>query len=154
MASNPTDRQQADYDPPTNLDKMIHRMIPDESLNIVRKQEEVMQHLQRDLEFFFRTKFKMSLEYDSGLEDYCEEVAEGITWDMRSGKDDGGGIVKKKAVVDCIGYRMAMDNFPTGFNKTKDQIEKIWKDAGKNSLLLPDYEVDGLERGRKAAAQE
>lgn len=78
MTSNPTDRQQADNDLPSELDETIHRMILDDSLDIVRKQEEIMQHLLRDLEFF-RKKFKMSLEYDSGLADYCEEVAEGVT---------------------------------------------------------------------------
>jgi len=47
-----------------------------------------------------------------------------------------------------------MDNFQMGFDKTKDQIEKIWKAAGMNPLVLLDYELEGLERGRKAAAQE
>jgi len=73
---------------------------------------------------------------------------------MRSGTDDGDGTVKKQTLVDCIGYRMAMDNFQMGFDKTKDQIEKIWKAAGMNPLVLLDYELEGLERGRKAAAQE
>ena len=114
-----------------------------------------MGQLLRDLEFF-RKKFKTSLKYDSGAGDYCEETADGTEWDVRSYTDAGDGTIKEETTVDYMGYKIAMDNFQMGFDKSKDQIEKIWKDVdvGKGSLVLPKWEADGLEKGRKAAAQE
>jgi hypothetical protein len=121
----------------------------------VRKQEDIIGQLLRDLEFF-RKKFKTSLEYDSGGGDYREEIGDGPEYDVRSYTDAGDRTIKEETTVDYIGYRIAMDNFQIGFDKTKDQIEKIWKnvDVGKGSLALPKWEADGLEKGRKAAAQE
>jgi hypothetical protein len=114
-----------------------------------------MEHLLRDLEFF-RKQVKTSLEYDIGAGDYREETSDGTANDIRYGSDAGDGTIKEETAVDYMGYKVAMDNFQMGFEKTKYQIEKIWKDVdvGKGSLAIPDWAADGLEKGRKAAAQE
>ena len=155
MTPNRTDYQQADENLSSKLSKTNHRKILDDLLDTVGKQEDIMGQLHRDLEFF-RKKFKTSLKYDSGAGDYREETADGTEWDVRSYTDAGDGTIKEETTVDYIGYKIAMDNFQMGFDKSKDQIEKIWKDVdvGKGSLALPKWEADGLEKGRKAAAQE
>ena len=150
MTSNRTDRHL-----PSKLSKTNHCKIINDLLDTVRKQEDIMGHLLRDLEFF-RKQFKTSLEYDSGAGDYREETADGTEFDIRCGTDAGDGTIKEETAVDYIGYRIAMDNFQSGFDKTKDQIEKIWKDVdvGEGSLAMPKVFADSLEKGRKAAAQE
>jgi hypothetical protein len=130
-------------------------MIINNLLNTVRKQEDIMEHLLRDLEFF-RKQVKTSLEYDIGAGDYREETSDGTACDARYWSDAGDGTIKEETAVDYMGYKVAMDNFQMGFEKTKDQIEKIWEDVdvGKGSLAIPKWAADGLEKGRKAAAQE
>jgi hypothetical protein len=155
MTSNRTDRQQVNDDLLSKLPTTDHRKILDDLLDTVRKQEEMMEHLLRDLEFF-RKAFKASLECDSGAGDYREETADGTEFDIRSYTDAGDGTIKEETAVDYTGYRIAMDNFQLGFDKTKNRIEKIWKDVdvGKGSLVMPKWAADSLEKGRKAAAQE
>ena len=113
-----------------------------------------MGHLLRDLEFFCRT-FKTSSEYDNTAGDYREETAEETEYDARFLSDTGGGKIKETA-GDFTSYRLAMDNFQLGFDKTENQIEEIWKDVdvGRGSLVMPKWVADSLERGRKAAAHE
>lgn len=79
------------------------------------------------------------MKCDSGAGDYREETANGTEIDIRSSTDAGDGTIKEETVVDYIGYRIAMDNFQLGFNKTKDQIEEIWKDVdvARGSLVMP-----------------
>ncbi|KAF2621500.1 hypothetical protein BU25DRAFT_495690 [Macroventuria anomochaeta] len=155
MTSNRTDRQQANDDLLSKPPKTNHRKILDNLLDTVRKQKEIMGHLLRDLEFFRKT-FKTSLEYDSGAGDYREETADGTEFDIRSSTDAGDGTIKEETVVDYIGYRIAMDNFQLGFDKTKNRIEEIWKDVDvdRGSLKMQKVFVDSLEKGRKAATQE
>jgi len=170
MTSNRTDRRRVNDGLPSKLSKTNDGKILADSLNIVRKQEEIMAHLLNDLEFF-RKKFKMSLEYDSGAGDYNEEWGDGALYDVRSHTDAGNGMIKDETMVNFAGYKLAMDNFQMGFDKTKDQIEKIWeaseggKDSltlpqsefdglEKDSLALPQFELDGLVKGRRIAAQE
>jgi hypothetical protein len=78
----------------------------------------------------------------------------------------GNGMIIEETVVSYLGYKSAMDNFQMGFEKTKDQIEKVWKDVNvvgvvakgqivkKEQLTRAQIEMDGLEKGRKVAAQE
>jgi len=170
MTSNRTDHRQADDGLPATLSKTAHAKTLAGSLDIVRKQEEIMAHLLNDLEFF-RKKFKRSLEYDSGAGDYEEEWGDGQLYDVRSHTDAGNGMIKEETMVNFVGYKLAMDNFQMGFDKTKDQIEKIWEasEGGKDSLAvprsgsdgleesslaMPQFELDGLAKGRKIAAQE
>lgn len=59
-----------------------------------------------------------------------------------------------------------MNNFLMGFETTKKEIEKVWEHVDvvrdidndefvqKDSLKIPNWEADALEKGRKAAAQE
>lgn len=63
-------------------------MIINDLLDTVRKQEDIMEHLLRDLEFF-RKQFKTSLEYDIGTGDYREETADGTEYDARLVSDAG-----------------------------------------------------------------
>lgn len=153
MTHNRTDRQQADDDTRSKPPETDHHRIL-ELLNTVRKQEETMEHLLRDLEFFRKT-FKTSLAYDSGSGDYCEKTADGTEFDIRSSTDAGDGTIKDETAMDYIGYKMAMDNFQLGFDRTKNRIEEIWKDVdvGRGFLAMPKWVADSLEKGRKAAAQ-
>ena len=170
MTSNRTDRRRTNDGLPSKLSKRNDGEILADSLDIVRKQEEIMAHLLNDLEFF-RKKFKRSLEYDSGAGDYDEEWGDGTLYDVRYETDAGNGMIKEETMVNFVGYKLAMDNFQMGFNKTKDQIEKIWEasEGGEDSLAvpqsgldgleedslaIPQFELDGLARGRKIAAQE
>ncbi|KAJ4312247.1 hypothetical protein N0V94_007549 [Neodidymelliopsis sp. IMI 364377] len=155
MTSNQPDRQQDNNNLLSKPPKTNHRKILDDLLNTVQKQEEVMRHLLRDVEFFRKT-FKTSLQYDSGAGDYREETADGTEFDIRSSTDAGDGMIKEETAVDYIGYSIAMDNFQLGFNRTKERIEEMWKDAdvGRGSLAMPKAFADSLEKGRKVAAQE
>jgi hypothetical protein len=155
MSSKRTDHQQAQDDLPSKSSTTNHRTIINNVLDTVRKQEDIMEHLLRDLEFF-RKQVKTSLEYDVGAGDYREEASDGTEYDARFESDVGDGTIKEETVVYYMGYKVAMDNFQMGFEKTKEQIEKIWKDVdvGKGFLAIPDWAADGLEKGRKAAAQE
>lgn len=105
-----------------------------------------MGQLLRDLEYF-RKEFKTYLEYDSGAGNYLEETGDGTEYDIRSCMDAGDGTIKEETIVDYSGYRIAMDNFQMGFDKTKDQIEKIWKDVdvGEGSLATARREVARLQ---------
>ena len=155
MTSNRTDRRQANDGLPYKPSKTNHGKTLADSLDIVRKQEDIMAHVLRDLEFF-RKKFKTSLEYDSAAGNYDEEWGDGTLYDCRSDTDAGNGIIKEETMVNYIGYRIAMDNFQMGFDKTKDQIKEIWEafEGGKGPLALQQYEMDGLEKGRRVAIQE
>lgn len=147
--SNRTDRLMSE------ISQTSHRKILDDLLDTVRKQEELMGHLLRDLEFF-RKESRTSFEFNSGAGDYREETADGTECDMRSSTDAGDGTIKEETALGYTGYKLAMDNFQLSFDKTKDQIEEIWKhlDVDEDSLAMPRVFVDVLENGRKAAAQE
>lgn len=130
----------------------------------MQKQQDIMEHLTKDLQFF-RNKLKHSLDYDDGTGCYFADVVD-ETIDLRSYTDLGNGIPGAETAVDYMGYRITMKNFQVGFDKTKDEIEKIWNivdlirdvEEGQlireDSLTIPKWEVEVLEKGREAAAQE
>ncbi|KAL8922657.1 MAG: hypothetical protein Q9172_003472 [Xanthocarpia lactea] len=141
-----------------------HSIIIKSLLIAIQKQQDIMEHLTRDLEFF-RNKFKESLDYDNGTGCYLADVGD-ETIDLRSHMDLGNGIIGAETAVDYVGYRSSMNNFQMGFEKTKDEIEKIWKVVDlvrdterdqlirQDSMTIPKWEAEALEKGRKAAAQE
>ena len=129
----------------------------------MRKQQAIMEHLSRDLTFT-RSQFETSLEYDNGNGNYLADVGDETIDYKAGGMDVGNGIISADTARDYMGYKVAMDNYEAGLKKTKDQLEKIWDAVRmvqrddefiqKSSLTLPDWLADGLEKGRKAAAQE
>lgn len=142
-----------------------HRKVIEDLLEVVRKQQDIMQHLARDLEFT-RHQSEENLKYDNGGGCYLADVGE-QTKDYRAeGMDVGNGVISTDTATDYLGYKLAMDNFEAGFKKTKEQVEKSWSavdvvqesDGGgfvqKGSSTLPRWLADSLEKGRKAAAQE
>jgi hypothetical protein len=110
MTPNRTDHQQADESLPSKLSETNHRKILDDLLDTVRKQEDIMGRLLRDLEFF-RNKFKTSLKYDSGAGDYREDMADGTEWDVRSYTDAGDGTLKEETTLDYIGSKLLWTTF-------------------------------------------
>ncbi len=162
--SGTEDQQASDSMPSTLYPPNHHSIIIKGLLIAMQKQQDIMEHLTRDLEFF-RNKFKENLDYDNGTGCYLADVGDG-TIDLRSDMDLGNGIIGAETAVDYVGYRSSMNNFQMGFEKTKDEIEKIWKvvdlvrDTEKDqltrqdSLTIPKWEAEALEKGRKAAAQE
>ena len=156
MTSERTDHQQTQDGPPHQSPTTNERIIINRLLETVQKQEDIMKHLLRDLEFF-RKQFKTNLEYDVGLGDYREETADGTEYDIRDVTDAGDGTIKNETAVDYLGYKAAMDNFHMGFEKTKYQIEEIWKDVDKSAkgpVVMPKWAAGSLEKSRKTAAQE
>ena len=163
--SGSEDQQASDSMPSEFYPPNHHSIIIEGLLVAMQKQQDIMEHLTKDLNFF-RKKFKGSLEYDNGTGCYLADVGD-ETIDLRSYREDlGNGIIGAETAVDYVGYRSTMKNFQMGFEKTKDEIEQIWKvvdlvrdvDKGQlvrqDSLTIPKWEADSLERGRKAAAQE
>lgn len=164
MDTNVCDKQQTRDSTLSKLHKQNHRKIIKDLLVAVQKQEDIMKHLTKDLEFF-RNKYKKSLDYDNGTGCYLADIRDEII-DLRSCTDLGNGVIAAETAADYLGYRSAMHNFHMGFEKTKKEIEKIWEDIDvvrdvdnkefvqKDSLKIPKWEADALEKGRKAAAQE
>lgn len=164
MDSTVCDKQKASDSTPSKSYNEEHRKIIGDLLVAIQKQEDIMEHLTRDLEFF-RTKYKNSLDYDNGTGCYLADVGD-QTVDYRSDMDVGNGVITAETATDYLGYKSAMCNFQMGFEKTKKEIEKIWEDVDvvrdvdsaqfvqKDSLKIPNWEAVGLEKGRKAAAQE
>lgn len=164
MNPSGSEDQQASDSMPPKLHPPNHHSIIRGLLIAMQKQQNIMEHLTKDLEFF-RNKLKESLNYDNGTGCYLADMGD-ETIDLRSYTDLGNGIIGAETAVDYMGYRSTMNNFQLGFEKTKDEIEKIWKavdlvrDTEKgqliraDSLTIPKWEAEALEKGRKAAAQE
>lgn len=141
-----------------------HYKIIGDLLVAVQKQQDLMDHLTKDL-VFFRDQFKKSLEYDNGDGCYLDDIGD-ETINLKFHMDLGNGTVGTETAIDYMGYISAMNNFQMGFEKTKDNIEKIWKVVDvvrnvdenqlvqKDSLMMPKWQADELEKGRKAALQE
>lgn len=162
--SGSEDQQASDSMPSKPYPPNHHSIIIKNLLIAMQKQQDIMEHLTKDLQFF-RNKLKDSLDYDNGTGCYLADVGD-ETIDLRSYTDLGNGIIGAETAVDYMGYRSTMKNFQMGFEKTKDEIEKIWnivdlvRDVEKgqlireDSLTMPKWEAEVLEKGRKAAAQE
>lgn len=81
----------------------------------------MMQQLTERLEFF-RDKYKKSLEYDGS---YLAGMGDEII-DFRSEDADvWNGVIAVEIVVGYLGYRSTMDNFQSGLERTKEEIEKM-----------------------------
>lgn len=160
MNLNHFERRQASNKKPSEPYKPNDRKAINDLLVVLQKQEDIMKHLTKDLEFF-RTQFKDSLDYDNGNGNYLADTGyDDEPIDLRSYEDVGNGTIEEETVVHYIGYKGAMDNFQMGFEKTKNEIENIWKDVDLlrftqgGSLNISKFQTDALEKGRKAAAQE
>ena len=70
--------------------------------------------------------------------------------------DLGNGVIKNETIVDYLGYKRAIENLQLGVSTSKDAIENIWEESGmvEGDLKIEDIFAEGLEKGRKAAAQE
>ena len=164
MSTTLSDDQQASDSMSSKPYAPNHCNIIKDLLTAIQKQEDTMKKLNKDLEFF-RNKYNSSLNYDNGTGCYLADVGD-ETIDMRSYMDLGNGIISAETAANFMGYRTAMDNFQMGFEKTKEEIEKIWEDVDmvrdvdseqfvqKGSVKIPKWEVDALEKGRKVAARE
>jgi hypothetical protein len=117
-------------------------------------------------EIYFRKMVQMRLEYDNGTPSYLTDVVnEAPDYDsyMYEYEEVGNGMIIEETVVSYLGYKSAMDNFQMGFEKSKDQIEKVWKDVNvvgvvakgqtvkKEQLTREQIEMDGLEKGLRVA---
>lgn len=164
MDPNEYDDRQVGDGTPSKTHAWNHRKIIEDTLVVIQKQEDIMKQLSQDLEFF-RKNCKDSLDYDIGNGNYLADVGD-ETIDLRSyQKDLGNGEITAETATEYLGYKSAMDNFQMGFKRTKEEVEKVWKDVDlvkdgdewfqKDSLKISSkWEVDALDRGRKAAAQE
>lgn len=113
-----------------------------------------MAYLTRGLDFF-RGQFKAELEQDNGTGNYLADIRD-ETINLRDYEDVGIGAIGEETATDYVGYQCAMGNFRTGFEKTMNEIERLWKEADvvENPPKMANMWVDALEKGRKIAAQE
>lgn len=105
------------------------------------------------------------MDYNNGTRCYLTDVGD-ETIDLTLYIDLGNRIIGAETAVNYMGYRSTIKNFQMGFEKTKDEIEKIWKVVNlvrdiekgqlirEDSLTIPKWEAEALEKDRKAAAQE
>lgn len=125
MSANESKNEASGTKPPSHS-RPNHRKVIEELLEVVRKQQAIMEHLSRDLNFT-RSQFETNLNYDNGDGDYKADT-DYETIDVRAhGMDVGNGIISVDTATDYIAYKVAMNNHEAGFKKTKDQLEKIWE---------------------------
>ncbi|KAI8943295.1 hypothetical protein NX059_001315 [Plenodomus lindquistii] len=155
MSPKETEHGQSQDGLPSTSPKTNHLTIILQLLEAILKEVEMVKHLNNDLEFF-RKQLATSLKYDSGAGNYLEDLSDGTQWDTRGESGIGDGTIKESTAVDYLGYKAALEHFQMGFEKTKNQIETIWKEVGvgKDSLTVPDWAAAKLEESRKIAAQE